>query len=181
MELEKLIENLDFAKGVWLPILFGIIVFLFALFMPKRISWRDIYVTFGLITGLAWMLDVFIGAIIDSFDLGEPQAIGIGDIISVGIIPSSLAVIFLNYYKSEKKWFHVILFSVISVAFEWGSVQVGFMKLHGWNTWWSIPVYLFMFGFYLPWHLKFIRGAYNDDGNSDRKFSLKLNGKEKAR
>lgn len=134
------------------------------------------------ISHLAWMTDV-IGATIDAFDLGKVDPIGIGDVISIGIIPSSLAVIFLNYYKSDKKWFYAVLFSFISLAFEWGIVQVGFMKLHGWNTWWSIPVYLFVYRVFLPWHLGFIRTEVSKE-NAIRVRGLNMNllrRKEKAR
>ncbi|MEW9674324.1 hypothetical protein [Ammoniphilus sp. 3BR4] len=181
MNLHKIMDNLDLqSKGIWFPITFGVIVLLFALFMPKRLSWREFYLTFGLVGWIGWMSDIFIGITLDWFDLGIPNKIGLADIISIGIIPSALSVIFLNYYEEKRKWLYAIGFTALSFAFEWVAVQVGYMKLHGWNTWWSLPVYIFVYGFFLPWHIKLIRKEYGGNGNVDEEFNLNLF-KEKAR
>ncbi|OHR69749.1 hypothetical protein HMPREF3291_00375 [Bacillus sp. HMSC76G11] len=153
------LKDLDLlAKGVWYPITVSIITILFMLFMPKRISWRDIYITFGVGGYLTWMIDSGMNQI-DIFHLADPQKVGVGDVISYGIIPSALAVIYLNYLKFDSKWWLVILFTGLSFFLEWGMVQSGYMKLNGWHTWWSIPVYLIVYGLWLPWHLKFIRSS----------------------
>ncbi|MBT2695911.1 hypothetical protein J7E79_00415 [Bacillus sp. ISL-40] len=157
--MEKFIQNLDLsAKGIWFPIIWGIIVLIFVLFMPKRLTWREIYLTFGVGAFISVIMDIaIVGYILDLFDLGNPIKEGLGDLISYAFIAPCYAVIFLNYYKPDKKWLYVLLFTLISVVSEWILVQVGFMKLKGWHTWWSIPVYLVVFGFWLPWHLRLIR------------------------
>lgn len=181
MKIHEIIDRLDLqSQGIWFPITFGFIVLLFALFMPKRLRWREFYLTFFLVGWVGWMADIFMGITLDLFDLGEPNRIGFADVISLGIIPSALSVIFLNYYKDTRKWFYVIGFTVLSSAFEWVAVQVGYMRLHGWHTWWSIPVYLFVYGVFLPWHLKLLRKEYGDHGNVDKEFNLNLF-KKKAR
>ncbi|ASK63989.1 hypothetical protein CFK37_18420 [Virgibacillus phasianinus] len=153
------LKDLDLlSKGVWFPIIIGIITILFMLFMPKRISWKDIYITFGVVGYVTWMIDSGMNQF-DSFNLANPKKVGIGDIISYGIIPSALAVIYINYLKLDSKWGLVILFTVISFIIEWGMVQAGYMKLNGWHTWWSIPVYLIVYGFWLPWHKRLIESA----------------------
>ena len=155
----NVVENLDLsAKGIWFPIILGIIVLIFMLFMPKRLTWREIYLTFGVGAFISSISDiVIVGAILDLFNLGNPIKYGLGDLMSYAVIAPCYAVIFLNYYKPEKKWLYVLLFTLISVVSEWILVQVGYMKLKGWQTWWSIPVYLVVFGFWLPWHLNLIR------------------------
>jgi phosphatidylserine synthase len=158
--MDKIIQNLDLsAKGIWFPITLGTIVFIYMIFMPKRLSWREICFIFGTIGYVAIIIDVFIMLnYLDVFDLGrDPKQEGIGDLISYGIIPSCYAVIFLNYYKQEKKWIYVTLFTIMSFLSEWMLVQVGYMKLKGWHTWLSIPVFIIVFGFWLPWQLKLIR------------------------
>lgn len=157
--MEKFIQNLDLsAKGVWFPIVLGVVSLLYMLFMPKRLSWREIYLTYGVGAFLAITMDIIImGGQIDVFDLGDPKKEGIGDIMSYGVSAPCYAVIFLNYLKQEKKWMYVVLFTLLSFLSEWILVQVEFMKLKGWNTWWSLPVYIVIFGFWLPWHLNLIR------------------------
>ncbi|QGH35291.1 hypothetical protein GI584_15080 [Gracilibacillus salitolerans] len=160
--MEKFIQNMDLsAKGIWLPIILGVIALAYMLFMPKRLSWREIYFTFGVGAFLSVTVDIVImGSILDAFDLGDAKKEGIGDLMSYGVAAPCFAVIFLNYFKQEKKWMYVILFTLISLLSEWLLVQVGFMKLKWWQTWWSIPVYIAIFGFWLPWHLRLIRKEY---------------------
>ncbi|MBO1513909.1 hypothetical protein [Metabacillus bambusae] len=158
--MEKFIQNLDLsAKGIWFPITLCIIALIYILFMPKRLNWKEIYLTFGTIGYVALIIDMFFMLnYFDVFDLGrEPKQEGIGDLISYGIIPSCYAVIFLNHLKQEKKWIYVTLFTLLSFLSEWMLVQVGYMKLKGWHTWWSIPVFIIVFAFWLPWHLRLIR------------------------
>lgn len=41
-------KNLNLsAKGVWFPKIFGIIIVMSFIFMPKRLTKREIYITFG--------------------------------------------------------------------------------------------------------------------------------------
>ncbi|WP_342048795.1 hypothetical protein [Bacillus sp. OTU530] len=157
--MEKFIQNLDLsAKGIWFPIVLGAISLLYMLFMPKRLSWGEIYLTFGVGGFLSVTFDVIIMANqLDVFDIGDPTREGLGDFMSYVVIPPCYAVIFLNYLRKENKWMLVALFTLLSFLSEWILVHVGYMKLKGWHTWWSIPVYIIIFGFWLPWHLRLIR------------------------
>ncbi|MEC2074523.1 hypothetical protein [Metabacillus fastidiosus] len=158
--MNEFIHNLDLpAKGAWFPITLGVIALVYLLFMPKRLTWREIYFTFGIVAVVAIVVDVFLMMnYLDIFDLGrDPKQEGIGDLIAYGVVPACYAIIFLNYFKEEKKWMYVILFTILSFLSEWMLVQVGYMKLKGWHTWYSIPVVLFVFGVWLPWHLRLMR------------------------
>jgi hypothetical protein len=159
--MEKLITNLDLsAKGGWLPITLGILSLLYLLFMPKHISWKEIYLTFGVGGFLSLLFDVIImSGWFDVFDLGNPKMPGVPDLISYIVVAPCYAVIFLNYLKPKRKWIYVTLFTILAFLSEWLLVKVGFMQLKGWNTWWSLPVYILIFGFWLPWHLNVIRKA----------------------
>lgn len=88
----------------------------FKLFMPKRLSWREILFTFGLIGYITWMIDANVTYTLDIFDMGKKNMVGLGDVITLGIIPSSLAVIYLNFFKQGKKWLYAVLFTAIHGA-----------------------------------------------------------------
>jgi hypothetical protein len=180
--MDKFIENLDLqAEGLWFPIVIGMVLIVTIIFMRKRISWKEIFFIFGVIGYMTWMIDIGVAAQLDIFDLGNPQKEGIPELLTYGIIPSAFAVIFLNYFKQDKKWGYVLLFTILSFLFEWGMVQVGMMKLKGWKTWWSIPVFLAMYGYVLPWMLGFLRKEFKTYEGTERKFSLNLGRKQKAK
>ncbi|GIN86325.1 hypothetical protein J6TS2_27110 [Heyndrickxia sporothermodurans] len=143
-------------QGWWYPAFLSLILLLIVLFMPKkRMSWKEIYITFGIIGYIVWMVDMTIAVPFNLFDIGNPQKEGIPEITLFGIIPSCLSVIYLNLYKEEKKWFWVVLFVILSIVLEWLTTKVGLIK--HWKTWWSLPVHFVVYAFYLPWHLKYIR------------------------
>ncbi|WP_045522254.1 hypothetical protein [Neobacillus niacini] len=148
-------------KGWWYPVILSVILLLIVFFMPKkRINWKEIYITFGIIGYLLWMIDMTIAVPFDIFDLGDPQKEGIPELTLFGIIPSCLSVIYLNLYKEDKKWFLVISFLILSLVLEWLTTIVGLMK--NYNNWYSTPVHFVAYAFYLPWHLKYIRSNKDD-------------------
>ncbi|MCM2535973.1 hypothetical protein NDK43_31390 [Neobacillus pocheonensis] len=157
--MSSFIKNLDLnAQGIWFPLVSGGILFLYALFMPKKeINWRDFYITFGVIGFVAWISDSVFGKMIDLVDFGNPNITGLGEFVSYSFIPSSLGVIYLNYLKKTNKWMLVIIFAIISTLIEWGMRKVGYMKAHGWSFFISIPAYLIVYGFFLPLHRRIIK------------------------
>lgn len=161
--MEKVIQNLDLgAKGIWLPFLVAGVALLYILLMPKRqLNWLGIYLTFGVVGYVACVMDLFIVVEhLDVIDLGSKTKDGLGDLITYGVIPSCFAVIFLNYFTWKNRWFLIVLFTAISFFFEWSLTQIGYMKLNGWQNWYSIPVYLLVYGYWLPWHLKIIQRTF---------------------
>ncbi|MBN8203559.1 hypothetical protein [Bacillus sp. NTK034] len=153
-------EQPDFAltQGWWYPAILGLVLISIVIFMSKkRICWKEIYIIFGLIGYIVWMVDITIAVPLDLFDIGDPQKEGLPELLLFGIIPSCLSVIYLNFYKNESKWFWVILFVILSLILEWLTVKVGLMKR--WNTWWSTPVHFIAYAFFLPWLLKFIKSS----------------------
>ncbi|MCM3727429.1 hypothetical protein M3226_17265 [Neobacillus cucumis] len=107
------------AQGSWLPILLSLLVFIYALFMPKKeIGWREFYVTFGIVGYFAWISDSLLGKMLDLVDFGHPKITGIGEFLSYSLIPSSMAVIYLNYLEKSNKWKLTIIFTIISTLIE---------------------------------------------------------------
>jgi hypothetical protein len=153
--------DFDLGQGWWYPAILGSVLFLIVLLMPKvRINWKEIYITFGIIGYIVWMIDTTIAVPFDIFDINHPKKTGLSEIILYGVIPSCLSIIYLNLYKREKKWTLVTFFVIISFILEWLTSKVGVMK-GAWQIWWSIPIFLVAYAFFLPWHLKFIRKKWN--------------------
>jgi hypothetical protein len=157
--MESIIKNLDLsAKGLWLPVSLGIILLFYALLMPKKeISWRELYITIGIIGLITWISDNIFAGIFDLVDFGHPKISGLGELITYSFIPSSLAVIYLNYLNRTNKWRLVIIYTVISVLIEWAVVRVGYMKLTHWNHLFSIPIFFLVYSYILPLHFRIIK------------------------
>ncbi|GIN88260.1 hypothetical protein J6TS2_46460 [Heyndrickxia sporothermodurans] len=48
-------------QGWWYPAFLSLILLLIVFFMPKkRISWKEVYITFGIIGYIVWMVDMTI-------------------------------------------------------------------------------------------------------------------------
>lgn len=152
-------KNLDLSsKGVWFPIVCSIIVLIFLIFMPKRLTRREIFFTYSIVGFVALILDVFIIAdILDFFDMGDKNLEGLGDMVSYAVVAPGLSVIFLNFYKEEKRWLYIAIFTAISFFYEVFLSKVGYLKLLGWNSLYSIPIEFVFYAFFFPWLLKLIR------------------------
>ena len=163
--MNSIMKNLDlYAQGTWLPILISLLLFIYALFMPKNeISWQEFYVTFGTIGYFAWISDSILGKMLNLVDFGHPKITGVGEFLSYSLIPSSIAVIYLNYLDKTNKWKLTIIFTIISILIEWGMRSVGYMKPHGWSFFISIPLYFVVFAFLLPLHRKWIKCQCKQD------------------
>jgi hypothetical protein len=155
--MDLIFKNLDLsAEGLWLPVSLGIILLIYALLMPKKISWREVYITIGVIGFVTWVIDGIFSRYLDLVDFGHPKIIGIGEFISYNFVPSSLSVIYLNYLNISNKWKLAIIFTVISAIIEWAVVKVGYMKLTHWNHLFSIPIFFIVYSYILPLHFRII-------------------------
>lgn len=157
--MQQFIENLDLeAQGLWFPVTVSILFALTVLIIPKKnISWREIYITFGVVGFVTWFSDGLLARELDLFDIGNPQKAGIGDLLSYTFIPTSLAILYLNYLTTNNKWKLTFCFTLVSLLIEFGMVYVEYLKFKGWNWLFSIIVFLIAFGFLLPFHIKLIR------------------------
>lgn len=157
--MESIIKNLDLgAKGLWLPVSLGIIILLYALLMPKKeISWRELYITIGVVGFVTWIADSIFAKYLDLVDFGNPKIVGLGEFITYNFVPSSISVIYLNHLNIKNKWKLAIIFTVLSFLIEWAVVKVGYMKLTHWNHLFSIPIFFLVYSYILPLHLRIIR------------------------
>ena len=147
---------------MWIvPVSIAILI-LIILFMPKYITKREIYITWGVVGFVAWIVDMISGAILDLYDFGPTKDITWIDVLAVSIIPAGFAIIFLNFLpKSKRVFIYGIGWTLITLLFVWLTTYTGYLQYKGWKTWYSIPAWLFIYLLFLRWHLHFIRGKKN--------------------
>lgn len=157
--LNKIIENLDIhAKGIWVPIVWAVLLLIMVLFMPKeKMNGLQIYCTYGVISAITWIANSVFAIYLDWVDFGRGESTGIGELLTYALIPSSLAIWFLNKLHRDKRMKRTLLFALLSLFIEWTCHISGFMEYKGWNLLYSIPVYIIIYYFFLPFHYRLIK------------------------
>lgn len=144
---------------MWYIITALIINLIIICFMPKRLSKKEIYLSWLIIAFIAFYSDVFFGVVIDLYDFGKPN-VQFSDMLVDALLPASYGIIFLNFLPSDRKKSlkYIIYWTIFSVVFEIGSVLFGFEDISkGWKPWfYSPPIYFLVFVF-LRWNLHYIR------------------------
>lgn len=155
------LQRLDLnPQGAWLVYTLGALLLLGAAAGNRTLSRSEWYVTFGVISFLAWMGDIAFFFLLDLLDSGDPAIGGIPDIIMFSVAPSSIAILYLNaLQRFGRRLLLSILFTGASLAMEYALVRSGFLIEKGWKVWYSPPFYLPFFLLFLPWHLSFIRSS----------------------
>jgi hypothetical protein len=127
-------------------------------FMPKKITHKEIYITWFLITAITLFVDLIIGASLDLFDYGMDKKPRVPETIIEATLTPSAGIIFINFMPKKMGMFciYVLAWTIFSVTFEWLSVKVGFLTYKGWDLKYSIPFYPVM-SFFLRWHLYYLR------------------------
>ncbi len=144
-------------EGEWYVWSLVIISILFVLIMPKKnLTWVGIFITFVFSAGLTWTFDTISMSTFNLFDLAKKISIELTDALLIGVVPASIATIFVNFYKPHKKWIFVFIFTLLCFVLEFGLVLFGYMKNNSWNTWYGIPVYFIIFTFFFPWYVKLL-------------------------
>lgn len=95
---------------------------------------------------------------LDLLDSGDPSIGGIPDLVMFAIAPSCVAILYLNHYHPNQRWSISLLFTGLSLFFEYLLATVGFLTYKRWRIWYSIPFYFLFYLVFLSWHLQFIRG-----------------------
>lgn len=146
------------ASGMWFPISISALLVLFILFMKKRqLTWPQIYATFGVVCSFTWIMDITAAIYFDAFRYGSDHGIGFADLLSISLIPSGLAIIYLNYRTNSNKWQMVILFSLLSLAIEFAAIRFEYFHLKYWTLYYSGIVYLIIYGLVLPLHKRLLK------------------------
>lgn len=142
---------------MWYPYTLIVLFLLIVLFMPKRLTWREMYFSFGIIGLSTWLGDILVGDVFKAFQLGPSSKTYIIDYLFVTIIPPAIGLIYLNFLIYNKSILYKWVWVTLSFLLELGAVLSGYMTNKGWKTWYSIPVFIVVFIVFLPLHLKILR------------------------
>ncbi|BBN99685.1 hypothetical protein [Sporolactobacillus terrae] len=149
------------AKGIWFPLLIALLLILYVLVMKKRqLTWRQIYMTFGVVCGAAWILDIISAIYFETFVYGSNHGIGIADLLVISTVPSCLAIIYLNYWTVARRWVLPILFTLISLLIEWLAITAGYYRHLYWGMHYSLINFFIIYRWLLPLHKRAI-GAHH--------------------
>jgi hypothetical protein len=148
------------AKGIWYPISLVVILILFILFMKKRqLTWRQIYATFGVVCAVTWIVDMIVSIYFDAYRFGTNHSIGLADLLALSFIPSCLSIIYLNFRTKSNKWMMLVGFTVLSLAIELIATRVQYFQLKYWKLYYSLVMYLIIYGCLLPLHLHVLKSG----------------------
>lgn len=142
----------------WAPYLALAVNLLIIWFMPKRLTNKEIYITWSVIALVNLSTDVTLSLYFKLYELAGPGVqLGVHFIeITLG---ASFGIIFLNFMPKQPRPFMLYLAAwvVLTMLFELLMVKVKFLNYILWEPWYSVPYYIAAL-FFMRWHLKFIRG-----------------------
>ncbi|WP_312095040.1 hypothetical protein [Niallia sp.] len=133
------------------------------LIMPKRLTKQEIYITWLIVTVQTLIADIFLGEILDLYDLIKDEGDLLIDLIIQITLPAFFGILYMNFMPREKIKFIVyfVFWVFFSVTYETLSVFVGYVNYKGWNIWYTIIFYIYAC-LYMRWHYWFIhRGNKN--------------------
>jgi hypothetical protein len=156
--LIKQSTGIELLSSLWFPYTVIIINLIIIWFMPKRLTQKEIYITWMTITAINLSTDIIFDLYFNLYHF-----VGGGKVhLSVHIVEWTLgpsnAIIFLNFMPPIWRvfMFYLITWIAYSLLFEAFSLHFHFLSYTGWKLWYSAPVYLLVFLF-LRWHLRFVR------------------------
>ena len=139
-------------------IIFGLVIY----FMPKRISYFEMYTTSLFSTVLQLITDIYLEFKYNFYWYFSPGVDYITLWVVFWIYPS-VSIIFLNFYPTSKKFsssvFYILGWTLFAVVYEWIAVNTSLFHYNGWKLWYSAIIYPFLYLLlYLNW--KIIRRLY---------------------
>lgn len=135
-------------------IILGLIVY----FMPKKITRKEMYITWFVISAITLFTDIIVGASFDLFNFGVDKKPRVPETILEVTLSPLASIIFLNFMPKKllKFYLYVIAWTIASILFEYACLKVGYLSYKGWKLIYSAPFYIFT-SLFLRWHYKYIR------------------------
>jgi len=139
-------------------IIFGLVIY----FMPKRISYFEMYTTALFSTVLQLITDIYLEFKYNFYWYFSPGVDYITLWVVFWIYPS-VNIIFLNFYPTNKKFstsvYYILGWTLFALVYEWFAVNSSLFQYNGWKLWYSALIYPFLYLLlYINW--KIIRRLY---------------------
>ncbi|WP_134703699.1 CBO0543 family protein [Ammoniphilus sp. YIM 78166] len=144
---------------IWFPILTIAVNLVFIWFMPKRMTRKEIYTTWALLSMLSLTVDTLFGHSGEITLLHfQEEGLQISDLLFEIMLAPSFGIIFSNYMPEQLGAFikYTVYWTAFSTLYEWVTVQIDFLIYQGWKLWYSTVIYVITFSF-IRWHLYFLR------------------------
>ncbi|WP_162515396.1 hypothetical protein [Paenibacillus pinistramenti] len=135
------------------------VTILFIIAMPKHLTVKEIYITWGWMSTLTLLTDLVFGLVLDMYDFVDPK-VTFADLTLEAVLPPSYGIIIANFIPEKRSRFiwYLLGVAVAAMFYEWLSVLAGYLVYKEWKLWYSIPVYI-LGTMFLRWHLKCIRSS----------------------
>lgn len=95
----------------------------------------------------ALLFDLLVGATFDLYDYGVSEKVGLVDLAVIATANPAIAIVLLNYWpkrRGAQLWYALAAIAVL-LALELLWVKLGYLKYKGWNQWYSLLSYPFIF------------------------------------
>lgn len=128
------------------------------IFMPKRLSWPEIYISWIVISFIVLVSDLILGGILNFYDLLNKPGPQFTDLLIEITLPASFGIVFLNFMPLELKkfiWYSIFIIT-FSTAYEQLARYFEYVHYNGWKIFYSV-VYYFVVSLFMYCHLMFIR------------------------
>lgn len=134
-----------------------IITILIIIFMKKRMTKQELISTACFVSLVTIVSDVYIGDILDLYDLMKPGP-QVSDMIIELTLPATFGIIYANYMPNEisKFLWYLIFWVVFSVLYEQLSRYFGYVSYKGWKILYSVVFYIFAC-FFTRWYFFLIK------------------------
>lgn len=141
----------------WFPYLSLAINLLVIRYMPRRLTRKEIYVSWVVIALINLSTDVILSLYFRLYELNG-GGVQLGVHIIELTLGASFGIIFLNFMPESKRsfFFYTAVWVIFSLLFEMVTVKLNFLNYFSWKWCYSAPYYFAAFLF-VRWHLHFIR------------------------
>ncbi|MEQ2526669.1 hypothetical protein EKG37_03735 [Robertmurraya yapensis] len=128
------------------------------IFMPKKLSFPEIYFSWIVISFIVLVSDLAIGEIFDFYDLLDKPGPQLIDLMIEITLPAFFGIIFLNFMpiKIKKSIWYCIFIIIFSTSYEQLARYFEYVHYKGWNITYSV-IYYAVVCIFLYWHSWFIR------------------------
>ncbi|MBG9587865.1 hypothetical protein [Cytobacillus firmus] len=141
----------------WFPYLSLAINLIVIWFMPKRLTNKEIYVSWAVIALINLSTDVTLSLYFRLYELNG-GGVQLGVHIIELTLGASFGIIFLNFMPESRRsfFFYTAAWVIFSVLFEMLTVKLDFINYITWK-WWYSAFYYFAAFLFVRWHLHYIR------------------------